>query len=767
VGALFGSRDEIRCTLKIEGFTDRLAILAFHGEEMLSGSTEYVVTVASTDDVADTLDSILGREVLFAIERVEDADSLHVMRGIVREVCPAGITVGREQRHTEITIMPSIGELEYVRGCRVFQNVTVVDIAQELFRVWQIELDVRLHPMPLKREYCTQVNETDYEFLARILSEEGIHFCVEHGKEKSVVVLVNDAVNAAPIVGGESLPFRDAGGAVTTDHVNGIRRERRVRAGSVSQRDYNPLQPRRPMEVTVETSTPNESGTFAAREFYRYPGEYNDPSAESIALGPNVQGATKSGADRSQMRLEEQRSDAFTFSGTSNCLRFRAGRTFEITDHPDRPFNRKYLITRVTIGGQTGQSAELERADRSSGRGLTVRFWAVPAEVRIRPHVLPKPSAHLRIARVVGPKQDEPYVDEYGRIKIQFEWDRQGKHDDKSSCWVRMATPSAHGNQGTYVAHRVGAEVVVDFVDGDVDRPLVIGAVYNGENRQPQALPNDATRAVLYRGLSVPGNKGQNEISCEDRAGNEEILVHAQRDLIERVHRNHTETVSANQTTSVGANQTVSVGANQTISAGANRTVSVGGDENIAIKNSRHETVDDGESVTVTGGRSHTVASKDDALTVAAGNRSVDVKEMHKLTAKEKVEEIATTIDVNAGTSIKIHHKGDSTLELKAGEATLGTATKIVLSNPSGTITLADGKVQLGAAEEIALSVGGAKLSLKKDGTLTLSGSKEVGIDSGGSSLKLAPQQAVVNGSAVNVTASGMMELSGAIIKIN
>ncbi|MDF2696439.1 MAG: Rhs element Vgr family protein, partial [Labilithrix sp.] len=381
--------------------------------------------------------------------------------------------------------------------------------------------------------------------------------------------------------------------------------------------------------------------------------------------------------------------------------------------------------------------------------------------------ILPKPPAHRRSARVVGPKADEPHVDEYGRIKIQFAWDREGQLDEKSSCWVRMVTPVAHHNQGSYIAHRVGAEVIVDFLDGDVDRPIVMGAVFNGENRQPQELPGYATRAVLYRGLSVPGNKGKNEISCEDRAGKEEVLLHAQRDLIERVHRNHTETISANQTSSVGANQTGSVGANQTISVGANRTITVTGDENLNIVNSRHHNIGDGESVTVTGGRSHTVATKDDSLVVAAGNRSVSVKETDKLTAKAKVEEVATTIDVNAGTSIKIHHKGDSTLELKAGEASLGTASKIVLSTPSGTITLADGKVQIAAAEELILGSGGAKISLKKDGTLTLQGAKEVAVASGGSSVKLEPAQAVLNGSAVNVTASGMMEISGAMVKIN
>jgi type VI secretion system secreted protein VgrG len=233
------------------------------------------------------------------------------------------------------------------------------------------------------------------------------------------------------------------------------------------------------------------------------------------------------------------------------------------------------------------------------------------------------------------------------------------------------------------------------------------------------------------------------------------------------VLHNHSETVGANQSYSIGANQSFSVGANQSISVGANRTVDVKGDENIHINNSRHESVDDGESVTVKGGRSHTVATKDDALSVATGNRSVAVALMHKLTAQSVVEEIATTVDINAGTSITIHHGGDATFQLKAGEASIGTASKIVLSNGSSTITIDGGTISLGAAEELLLSCGASKLSLKADGTLSVQGPKEVGIGSGGSSVKLEPASAVFNGSAVNVTASGMMEISGAMVKIN
>ena len=516
------------------------------------------------------------------------------------------------------------------------------------------------------------------------------------------------------------------------------------------------------------STSPEAPGSLSDREFYEYPGHYNDPDEDSAGVGDDVQRKTRSGSARAKQRLEEQRSDALTFSGTSNSLRMRVGQRFEIFDHADKGFNGTYLLVRIRVGGGPGEPARLERGERAPGAsaGIVIEFDAVPAETPIRPPMRPKPRAHLRTARVVGPKEDEPYVDDFGRIKIQFAWDREGQLDEHSSCWVRMATPVAHHGQGSYIAHRVGAEVLVDFLDGDVDRPIVVSALFNGDNRQPQKLPDDATRAVLYRGLSVPGNKGKNEISCEDRAGREEIFLHAQKDLNERVLHNHSETVGANQSYSIGANQSFSVGANQSISVGANRTVDVKGDENIHIKNSRHENVDDGESVTVKGGRSHTVATKDDALSVASGNRSVKVAQLHSLSAKSATEVIETTLDISAGTSITLHHGGDSTLFIKASEASLRAASKVVLSTGESTFTLEGGKVTISAASEIALSCGSASLTMKSSGVITGSGGTEVSFGVKSSLMKLDGSKATVSGAAVDVSAVGQTVIGGAIIKI-
>lgn len=765
---LFGRIHEVRTSLRIDGHEGGpFTVVSFRGSEGLSGVGAYSIGVACTPDTAETLDDLLGREAVFCVEHADDETSRRLVRGILEEVRPGGTAVGKNVRHVDFLLVPRMAELTHTQGCRVFQNVNVVEIARQLFKLWHVEVEPRLHPEPLKREYCTQVNERDFDFLARVLAEEGIHFHLEHGEEKTVVVLVNDPRGYGPIPGEVKLPYRDSAGAVTIDHVKSIRRERRVTEASAAYRDYNFLKPRSEMTAREETLTPDFSGTLTAREFYEYPGHYNDADEESVGVGEDVQRPTRSGVARARIRLEEKRSAALTFRGVSNSLRLRAGFRFEIADHPDPSFNLTYVVVEARVRGREGEDVNLTKGDRTAASEVEVDFVAVPADRRLRPRRLPKPKAHLRTAVVVGPRPDEPNVDEYGRIRIQFAWDREGMLDDKSSCWVRMATPVAHHNQGTYTAHRVGAEVLVDFLDGDVDRPVVVSALFNGDNRQPQQLPADATRAVLYRGLSVPGNKGKNEISCEDRAGKEEIFLHAQRDLNETILRSHSESIGASQSTSVGAAQSVSVGAAQSISVGANRSVTVKGTETISVTGSRTETVNGGESVTVSSGRTHTVASGNDTLTVAAGDRRVTASSMYMLKADGIMEEAATIVDIDAGTSITLHHGADSTLVLKAGEATLGTTSKIVLSNPSGTITLADGKVQIGAASEIVLSAGGARLSLSSDGTIAVSGCASVGLASGGSTLKLEPATTVLNASGVNLTASGNMTISGSLVKIN
>jgi type VI secretion system secreted protein VgrG len=773
--SIFGRVDEVHAKLRIDGQPDdAFVVLSFQGTEKVSKAFSYRVTVASSQETAAGLDDALGRDVLFTFQRSGDDASVHYVHGMVDEVRPSGVAAGKTQRHTQFRIVPRLSELRHKQRCQVFQDMTVVEIAKELTSAWSIELEARLSPEPLKRAFCTQVNERDFDFLLRILSEEGIHFHIEQSDQKAILVLVNDSLGYQPIAGKQAIAYRDAGGALAMDHIRTIVRASRVRAGSVVYGDYNFLRPTRDMLARQENAKPNEMGSLSAREIYEYPGRHNAIDGENVGVSSDVQGQTQSGKARAKLRLEEQRSGALKFSGTTNCLRMAVGKQFEINDHPDSAFNRKYTITSFEVRGEGAHAPALEQGVTSSGMGVSISFAAVAADSPIRPKVRAKPPAHLRLARVVGPKQDEPYVDEYGRIKIQFAWDREGKNDEHSSCWVRMGTPLAHQGQGSYTAHRVGAEVMVDFLDGDVDRPVVIGALFHEDNRQPQKLPDDATRAVLYRGLSVPGNKGKNEISCEDRAGQEEIFLHAQKDLNERILHSHSETIGASQSTSVGGVQSVNVGGAQSVTVGGIRSVTVTGNEEIHIKSKRTETVDTGEAVTVTGGRGHTVATGDDALTVSAGNRTVTVSAAHNSTSN--------TVNVAAATSLTLHHggdtkgaNGDAILTLMQDNASLAADSSVVIHGTKGNINIFGGQmVSILAGSVINLTCGAASLELKSDGTITangstisIAGSKEACLKSGeNTTFKADPSKASVNSAEIDVTAVGTTVVGGALIKI-
>ncbi|MCL2724294.1 MAG: type VI secretion system tip protein VgrG [Polyangiaceae bacterium] len=775
----FGRIDETRAKLQIDGQPDdAFAVLSFEGKEEISANFVYEITVESSAEVATKLDDALGRNANFATWRTSDETSTHMIYGMVQEVRPSGVAIGTTQRKTVLRVVPRLYELCHKQRCQVFQNQTVVDIARELFKTWSINVtDGRLSPAPLKRDYCTQVNERDFDFLLRILSEEGIHFYFEQDDQKGeeVVTLINKA-EYLPINGTTNrILYNDKGGAVTNEHINSIVRERRVRPGAVAYRDYNFLRPTWGM-LALNKMAPvqDDMGTREEREIYEYPGYYNHPDGESLEGVPDdMQGPRRSGLDRAQLRLEEQRSDALTFSGETNCLRMQVGRVFEMSNHPDQIFNRKYVVTRLELCGRGANAPALEQGGAtSSGTGISVKFWAVPEETPIRPRVKPKPKAHLRIARVVGPNENEPNIDKYGRIKIQFAWDRErdlGAADSNASCWVRMMTPAAHHTQGTYIPHRVGAEVLVDFLDGDVDRPVVIGALFNEDNHQPRTVPDDATRSVVYRGISVPvgDNWGRfNEISCEDKVGHEEIYVHAQKDLNERILNCHSESIGVNQASTIGKNQTVKVGKDQTITVGpGNRTVTVHGNEKIRVDDSRTEHVTGGEFVEISLIREHRIGAHD-LLTIMGGNRMVSVAFEHNIKSKSRIEKVETTIDVKAGTSIHLHHNDDAHLQLEAGVARLRAETGVLVAGEPGPVTVIGKSVFLVASDEIRMQCGGSILSLKNDGTITINGSKAVDLICGNSKLNLAQATASMSAAKVTVGATNLTTIGGGLIRI-
>ena len=753
--SLFGALHEnITCRVKITGVDDAAVRVArFDVREGLSELFSYEVEVSSDPKDVATLEKALGADATVRLER--DGDVERVVHGIVTGVEPDGTFVGRGQARTVLVVEPRLANLRYSGGHRIFQDMTIKDIVGELVAPERIEVGWRVLDEPPKRDYRTQLDETDLEFLMRLAADEGLHFFFDHDEDKTTLVFTNEPLGFRELEGGASIDFRDTSGAVTGEHVREVRRAQRVRTGALEHRDYDFKNPHLKLVGRAETQDPQSEANTKRRERREYPGRFVDPDGE--------------GTPRARMRLQELRSDAYTLEGTASSLRLLAGRAFSLARHPDKAFNRKLVLTEVSFGG--GVAGTFSGAGNTPGHGRAAvslaTFAAVPSDTPIRPARRPKPAARLQTARVVGPKEGDPFVDEFGRVKVQFPWDRDGNEDEHSSCWIRMATPVAYDHGGFFSAHRVGSEVLVDFIDGDIDRPVVTAALYNALQRQPNKQPDKSARSAWIE-RSIPGGQGYNGITYDNTAAKEKITTHAERDRVAHVGHNDTETIGANQTTTVGANQSTTVGANRTATIGANDATTVGGD--------RTENVAGNESVTVVKSRSHTVNGAKDDVWVTDGDRSVnvlkgnhtrDVKLLDKLEADN--EEIHARYDVHVTGDRKVQvRQGDTTATFEGGNVELEAAGHVRIHHKSTTVLIDEaGKVTIDAAPELEVNCQGAQVKMGA-GKISLQAPTEVQIAVGQNGVKVSKTGVEITGASVKSSAlSGMNEVSGLAVKLN
>ncbi len=408
-----------------------LAVAGFTAREALSMLFEWTIEVVIDPETTPTLDDTIGRDAEF---RILDSQGkvLRTVHGIAGEVNPLGPS--GNQRLVALTMVPKLAELQYRTDTRIFQDMAVNEIVEAIFKPLAIQPYWMILGQPLKRDYRVQKNETDYAFFCRILADAGIHFYFVHDDKGTKVYFASDPKGYINIEGDTKLPFREIGGAVTVDHVASAEQRRGLRSGSVAMRDYDFDAPGKDLTAKDEVEGPHDDERAPRREIYIYPGDYIEKSV---------------GTTLAKRRLEEARSDALLFAGKSSCVQLEAGRKFTLQQHPDDTFNREWTITHLTASGRRG--GILADTGQGSGPGFTVSFSAVPSDVNNpRPARHPAPFTHPESAVVVGPAKGSPFVDKYGRVKVQFHWDRQGKSDEHSSCWLRVMTSAAGGGRGIW-----------------------------------------------------------------------------------------------------------------------------------------------------------------------------------------------------------------------------------------------------------------------------------------------------------------------------
>ncbi|MFK7991864.1 MAG: type VI secretion system Vgr family protein [Sandaracinaceae bacterium] len=576
-------------TMRAEcGLGADLVVEQFSLEERLD--EPYLATCALRLDHVDPDPSlVLGGDV--AIDVTRDGFERRVV-GIARATSTL-----RETAHVEesgalrVEVVPALWMLSLRRDTRMFQEKSVPEILETVLteglgpygRAVRLELNADYAP----REYCLQYQETDLDFVHRLLREEGISYAFDHAGAVEEMVLRDANTSYVRAAGAESpLPLStDRRAALGTEALVRFERVLQRTVTKVTLREHDFTAPQSPQEG--ETGDADNLGV--TRESYEH------GWGRSVSLfdySPNRYGANDI-ATLKDTRLEEHASLALTGRGLGRVLGFTAGMTFEVSGHPTVGVDGEYLLTAVQ---------HLDTALDGSPEPYHNRFECIPLDVPWRPQrdLNPPAITSVQTGVVTGPAGEEIHTDEYGRVKVQFHWDRENAADETSSCWVRVQQKWAGDGWGFWWLPRIGMEVVVQFIDGDPDRPLVTGSVYNGTNGTPYTLPGDKTKSTI-KSNSSPGGGGFNELRFEDLAGEEEIFTHAQKDYNEVVENDHTTLVHHDQRNEVDNDQTQTVHNNQTERVDVDQDLSVGANRSLHIEGDFDETVDGTETRHVVG----------------------------------------------------------------------------------------------------------------------------------------------------------------------
>ncbi|ENZ3603087.1 type VI secretion system tip protein TssI/VgrG, partial [Pseudomonas aeruginosa] len=428
-----------------------------------------------------------------------------------------------------------------------------------------------------EREYCVQYDESDLHFVQRLCAEEGIHFHFRHSAEAHLLVFGDDQT-VFPRLGRPTAYVHDSGLVADEPVIKRFSLRLASRTTRTTRRDYDFEKPRLLLEAGNRPAA--DAPAEPDLEDYDYPGRFVDRQRGKLL---------------NQRALERHRADRRLGEGVSDQPLLVSGHFLEIAEHPRAEWNDLWLLSEVFHEGKQPQVLEENVTSDTSAstddfqQGYRNRFLATPWEVFFRPPLEhPKPRVlGSQTAVVTGPPGEEIHCDRYGRVRVQFHWDREGQGDDKSSCWLRVASGWAGNGYGGIVIPRVGMEVLVDFLEGDPDQPLVSGCVYHAAHPVPYELPANQTRSV-FKSLSSPGGGGYNELRIEDRKGQEQIFVHAQRDWDENIEHDQKIRVGHERHDTVEANSYSEFKAEEHHTVRGERKVELKADDHLTVGDSQH-----------------------------------------------------------------------------------------------------------------------------------------------------------------------------------
>ncbi|STE15893.1 type VI secretion system tip protein TssI/VgrG [Citrobacter sp. wls718] len=615
------SQQGLRFTLDVDGLAETAtAVVSFTLYQSLS--TPFLLRVDIASD----------RSGLTAVSFLEKNATLTIWQGNTPLRYLHGIITGMEsgenndwQMNYTLTLSPSLWRAGLRQNFRIFQQQDIQAISSTLLTEngvtdW-VPSFYESHPA---REFCVQYGETDLAFLTRLWAEEGIfYFDWLHptGPEQKLVLC--DDVAGVSTLG--AMPFNPGTREVSKECISEFRYEATVSPSSVQSQDYTFKVPDWPGYYGHKAD--NLNGQLSQYEIFDYPGRFKDESH---------------GQNFTRYKTEGWRNGAETAACVSNSPKLWPGKRFTLTGHPSPTLNREWQVTGCVLKGEQPQA---QHGSQGEGTTLSNAFDVIPADRTWRTSPLSKPSVDgPQSAVVTGPAGEEIFCDEYGRVRLKFLWDRYQDGTENSSCWIRVSQAWAGAGFGNLAVPRVGQEVIVDFLNGAPDQPIVMGRTYHEDNRSPGDLPGTKTQMTI-RSKTYKGG-GFNELRFEDATDNEQVYIHAQKNMDTEVLNNrttdvkvdHTETTGNNQSITIGLGQTVKVGKenaaghDQTITVAHDRSITVRNDQMLKVKNDRMVSIshDDGlyvandRKVTVEGKQAHKTSG--DHISLVEGSHSLEVK---------------------------------------------------------------------------------------------------------------------------------------------
>jgi type VI secretion system secreted protein VgrG len=676
--------------------------------EQLSAPFLYEVEIISETAALPAVSS-LGDALSIA---VEVGTKKRYFSGIVTSLQSVGM---QGLNHVyRLRLRPWLWLLSRHTDCRIFQDAKVLDIVKTVFRdrgFSDVEESLSRSDYAV-RGYTVQYRETDLNFVQRLLEEEGIYYFFRHEQGKHMLVLCDSLSGQVKTPFHTELPHLppDRHRAALIDHLDVWETIQDVESGAVALRDYDFEDPGGDLQVTKAQPEAHPYGNF---EVFDYPGNYLKK-----ALGDAY----------AAIRLEEAQATAQRCLAQGNAGGLLVGSNFTLSKHPDAAQNRDYLVVsqEMTVRGHTLESGG------STGDYCRTSIVAIPSDRQYRPpRITQKPVVHgAQTAKVVGGEGKEISTDQYGRVKLQFHWDRKSKGNLESSCWVRVSQAWAGAKFGSMHIPRIGQEVIVEFLEGDPDRPIVTGRVYNRDQMPPYVLDDNQTQSGI-KSRSTPGGEEPNfnELRFEDKKGEEEVFIHAEK--------------------------------NKTVKVKNNRSASVGADDSVSVGGSRSESVDHDRTVTV--GKAGAAKSR------------VDVTGTHDVTASEyiKLDVKGTFIQIDANT-ITLQVKGGGKIVIDAN--VLAQAKELGKLELTAEVTMtAKDKAGIKLNDKVlASSAGESKLQLDGDaslvgkGSASVSGTKKASFVGGESSqIDLEPAGATISGKKSKLNGEAMTEIAGPVVKIN